>query len=76
LSRSAQGDQHGNDGQNSPDLFSRQAVLHEIATRTGLARNSIRKRIPEAAQAVYQRRVVFKTAPFIHTLGAETGAES
>ena len=35
--------------------------LHEIAKRTGLARNTIRKwvRAPEAKQPVYQRRAIF-----------------
>ena len=41
--------------------------LHEIAKRTGLARNTIRKwvRAPEAKQPVYQRRAIFQqTQPF------------
>ncbi|MEN1688675.1 IS21 family transposase, partial [Pseudomonas aeruginosa] len=41
--------------------------LHEIAKRTGLARNTIRKwvRAPEAKQPVYQRRAIFnKLSPF------------
>lgn len=35
--------------------------LHEIAKRTGLARNTIRKwvRAPEAKPPVYQRRAIF-----------------
>lgn len=45
--------------------------LHEIAKRTGLARNTIRKwvRAPEAKQPVYQRRAIFnKLSPFHVTL--------
>jgi len=45
--------------------------LHEIAKRTGLSRNTIRKwiRAPEATQPVYQRRAVFnKLNPFHATL--------
>ena len=45
--------------------------LHEIAKRTGLARNTIRKwvRAPEAKQPVYQRRAIFnKLSPFHATL--------
>ena len=41
--------------------------LHEIAKRTGLARNTIRKwvRAPEAKPPVYQRRAIFnKLSPF------------
>ena len=45
--------------------------LHEIAKRTGLARNTIRKwvRAPEAKPPVYQRRAIFnKLSPFHATL--------
>ncbi|MFC5695463.1 IS21 family transposase [Pseudomonas sp. GCM10022186] len=45
--------------------------LHEIAKRTGLSRNTIRKwvRAPESTQPVYQRRAVFnKLSPFHETL--------
>ncbi len=51
--------------------FRDQLSLHEIAKRTGLSRNTIRKwiRAPEATQPVYQRRAVFnKLNPFHATL--------
>lgn len=41
--------------------------LHQIAKRTGLSRNTIRKwvKAPEATQPVYQRRTPFnKLSPF------------
>lgn len=51
--------------------FRDQLSLHEIAKRTGLSRNTIRKwiRAPEATQPVYQRRAAFnKLNPFHATL--------
>ena len=48
--------------------------LHEIAKRTGLARNTIRKwvRAPEAKPPVYQRRAIFnKLSPFHAGAGAK-----
>ena len=51
--------------------FRDQLSLHEIAKRTGLSRNTIRKwiRAPEATQPMYQRRAVFnKLNPFHATL--------
>jgi len=45
--------------------------LHQIANRTGLSRNTIRKwvRPPEAIQTVYQRCAAFnKLSPFHETL--------
>ena len=51
--------------------FRDQLSLHEIAKRTGLSRNTIRKwiRAAEATQPVYQRRAVFnKLNPFHATL--------
>ncbi len=53
--------------------------LHEIAKRTGLARNTIRKwvRAPEAKQPVYQRRAIFnKLSPFHVTLEQALKADS
>ena len=53
--------------------------LHEIAKRTGLARNTIRKwvRAPEAKQPVYQRRAIFnKLSPFHATLEQALKADS
>ena len=53
--------------------------LHEIAKRTGLARNTIRKwvRAPEAKQTVYQRRAIFnKLSPFHATLEQALKADS
>ena len=50
--------------------------LHEIAKRTGLARNTIRKwvRAPEAKPPVYQRRAIFnKLSPFHVTLEQSGG---
>ena len=51
--------------------FRDQLSLHKITKRTGLSRNTIRKRIraPEATQPVYQRRALFnKLSPFHATL--------
>ena len=45
--------------------------LHQIAKRTGLSRNTIRKwvRAPEATQPAYQRGATFnKLSPFHETL--------
>ena len=53
--------------------------LHEIAKRTGLARNTIRKwvRAPEAKPPVYQRRAIFnKLSPFHATLEQALKADS
>jgi len=53
--------------------------LHEIAKRTGLARNTIRKwvRAPEAKQPVYQRRAIFnKLSAFHATLEQALKADS
>ena len=53
--------------------------LHEIAKRTGLARNTIRKwvRAPEAKQPVYLRRAIFnKLSPFHGTLEQALKADS
>ncbi|MDV6799146.1 IS21 family transposase, partial [Pseudomonas aeruginosa] len=53
--------------------------LHEIAKRTGLARNTIRKwvRAPEAKPPVYQRRAIFnKLSPFHTTLEQALKADS
>lgn len=53
--------------------------LHEIAKRTGLSRNTIRKwvRAPEAKQPVYRRRAVFnKLSPFHASLEQALKADS
>ncbi|HBC23589.1 MAG TPA: IS21 family transposase, partial [Pseudomonas sp.] len=53
--------------------------LHEIAKRTGLARNTIHKwvRAPEAKPPVYQRRAIFnKLSPFHATLEQALKADS
>lgn len=53
--------------------------LHQIAKRTGLLRNTIRKwvRAPEATQPVYQRRTAFnKLSPFHETLEQALKADS
>ena len=53
--------------------------LHEIAKRTGLARNTIRKwvRASEAKQPVYLRRAIFnKLSPFHGTLEQALKADS
>lgn len=53
--------------------------LHQIAKRTGLSRNTIRKwiRAPEAKQPVYQRQAAFnKLSPFHDTLEQALKADS
>lgn len=53
--------------------------LYEIAKRTGLSRNTIRKwvRALETKQPVYQRREVFnKLSPFHKTLEQALGADA
>ncbi|RMV31928.1 hypothetical protein ALP14_200178 [Pseudomonas amygdali pv. myricae] len=46
--------------------------LHQIAKRTGLSRNTIRKwlRAPETKQPVYQRQAAFNNQPFPRNTGA------
>lgn len=53
--------------------------LHQIAKRTGLSRNTIRKRVraPEATQPAYQRCATFnKLNPFHETLEQALKADS
>src|SRR3546814_4675105 len=53
--------------------------LHQIAKRTGLSRNTIRKwvRAPEATQPAYQRCATFnKLSPFHETLEQALGGEA
>src|SRR3546814_8798885 len=53
--------------------------LHQIAKRTGLSRNTIRKwvRAPEATQPAYQRCATFnKLSPFHETLEQALKADS
>jgi transposase len=53
--------------------------LHQIAKRTGLSRNTIRKwvRAPEATQPAYQRGATFnKLSPFHETLEQALKADS
>ncbi|WP_241157526.1 helix-turn-helix domain-containing protein, partial [Pseudomonas viridiflava] len=53
--------------------------LHQIAKRTGLSRNTIRKwvRAPEAIQPAYQRCATFnKLSPFHETLEQALKADS
>jgi transposase len=53
--------------------------LHQIAKRTGLSRNTIRKwgRAPEATQPAYQRCATFnKLSPFHDTLEQALKADS
>ena len=53
--------------------------LHQIAKRTGLSRNTIRKwvRAPEATQPAYQRCAAFnKLSPFHDTLEQALKADS
>lgn len=53
--------------------------LHQIAKRTGLSRNTIRKwiRAPEVKQPVYQRQAAFnKLSPFHDTLEQALKADS
>ena len=53
--------------------------LHQIAKRTGLSRNTIRKwvRAPEATQPAYQRSATFnKLSPFHETLEQALKADS
>lgn len=53
--------------------------LHQIAKRTGLSRNTIRKwvRAPEATQPAYQRCAIFnKLSPFHETLEQALKADS
>lgn len=53
--------------------------LHQIAKRTGLSRNTIRKwlRAPEATQPAYQRSATFnKLSPFHESLEQALKADS
>ncbi len=57
----------------------RKLSLHQIAKRTGLSRNTIRKwvRAPEASQPAYQRGATFnKLSPFHETLEQALKADS
>lgn len=59
--------------------FRDKLLLHQIAKRTGLSRNTIRKwvRAPEATQPAYQRCATFnKLSPFHETLGQALKADS
>nr|WP_254226665.1 helix-turn-helix domain-containing protein [Burkholderia glumae] len=59
LSRGYKGDHGGHIGQDQADVFPREGPLREIARRTGLSRNTVRRwlRQTDAVEPKYPKRV-------------------